>query len=94
MQVKIRMMGVLREAKGLREVMLDVPEDSTVGSIIKALIGEDESLKSVLWDSEVDSPSPNALVMLDGIEISNLEGTETIVASEKELVLLSVVHGG
>lgn len=94
MQVKIRMMGVLREAKGLREVMLDVPEDSTVGSIIKALIGEDESLKSVLWDTEVDSPSPNALVMLDGIEISNLEGTETIVASEKELVLLSVVHGG
>ena len=39
MQVKIRMMGVLREAKGLREVMLDVPEDSTVGSIIKALTG-------------------------------------------------------
>jgi len=94
MQVKIRMMGVLREAKGLREVMLDVPEDSTVGSIIKALIGDDEALKSVLWDTEVDSPSPNALVMLDGIEISNLEGTETIVAPEKELVLLSVVHGG
>jgi molybdopterin converting factor small subunit len=94
MQVKIRMMGVLREAKGLREVVLDVPEDSTVGAIIKTIIGDDESLRSVLWDAEVDSPSPNALVMLDGIEVSNLQGTDTIVVPNKEMVLLSVVHGG
>ena len=94
MQVKVRMMGVLRKAKGLKEVFLDVPEGSSVGFIIKTLIGENESLRSVLWDSEVDSPSPNALVMLDGIEISNLQGIDTKVEPESELVLLSVVHGG
>ena len=94
MQVKIRLMGILKEARGLREVMLDVPEDSTVGTIIRVLIGDDESLRSVLWDIDVDSPSPNALVMLDGIEINNLQGTETAVSPNQELVLLSIVHGG
>jgi molybdopterin converting factor small subunit len=94
MQVKIRLMGILKEARGLREVVLDVPEDSTVGAIIRALIGDDESFRSVLWDTDVDSPSPNALVMLDGIEINNLQGTETAVSPNQELVLLSVVHGG
>ena len=94
MHVKIRMMGVLKKAKGLHEIILDVPEDSTVGSIIKTLIGDDESLRSVLWDSEVDSPSTNALIVLNGVEINNLQGTETKVEPNTELVLLSIVHGG
>ncbi len=94
MQIKIRLMGVFREAGGQREVTLDVPSDSTVGSAIQTLIDDNETLKSVIWDSEVDSPSPNALIMLDGVEINNLQGKETPIEQDQELVLLSVVHGG
>lgn len=94
MRIKIRMMGVLRKAQGNKDVTLDLPEDSTVGSAIKTLIAENEALKEVLWDSEVDSPSPNALIMLNGVEIKNLQGMETPLIHDEELVLLSVVHGG
>ena len=88
------MMGVLRKAQGNKEITIDLPEDSTVGAAIKEIIGENEALKKVLWDSEVDSPSPNALIMLNGVEIKNLQGTETPIMPGQELVLLSVVHGG
>ncbi len=94
MQVKIRILGAIRETGGFKETVLDIPMDSTVGSTIQVLIGDNESLRSLLWDIEVDSPSPNALIMLNGVEINNLQGMETPIKQGQELVLLSVVHGG
>ena len=87
-------MGIFREANGLREVTLDLPDNSTVGSAIHTLIGDDKFLESMIWDTDVNSPSPKALIMLDGVEINNLQGKETPIEPGQELVLLSVVHGG
>jgi len=93
MSLKVRMLGVLREA-GSKERTVDIVEGATVDSVIRDLMAEDERLENVLWDKEVDSPFPNALIMLDGVEVNNLEGLETAVNRGQELVLLSVVHGG
>jgi len=94
MRIKMRLLGVLREAGGLKEITLDISENSTVGSAIKQLMRDDEALKAALWDDAVDSPMPNALIMLDGVEVNNLQGTETPIKPDQEIVLLSVVHGG
>ncbi len=94
MSLKVRMLGVLREAGGSTEQTIDIVEGATVDSVIRDLMAEDERLEGVLWDKEVDSPLPNALIMLDGVEVNNLEGLETPVKRGQELVLLSVVHGG
>lgn len=93
MSLKIRMLGVLREA-GSKEQTIDIEEGATVDSVIRDLMARDERLETVLWDKGVDSPLPNALIMLDGVEVNNLEGLETPVKKGQELVLLSVVHGG
>jgi molybdopterin converting factor small subunit len=93
MSLKIRMLGVLREA-GSKEQTIDIDEGATVDSVIRDLIAQDERLETVLWDKGVDSPLPNALIMLDGVEVNNLDGLETPVKKGQELVLLSVVHGG
>ncbi|MCW4012034.1 MAG: MoaD/ThiS family protein [Candidatus Bathyarchaeota archaeon] len=94
MRVKIRLLGVLRDAGGSKAMIVDAPDDSTVESIIRQLINDDETLRTALWDESVDSPIPNALIMLDGVEVNNLQGTQTPVKPDQELVLLSVVHGG
>lgn len=94
MRLKVRMLGVLREAGGSKEQTIEVVEGATIDSVIRDLMAEDERLEGVLWDKEVDSPLPNALIMLDGIEVNNLEGLETPVKRGQELVLLSVIHGG
>lgn len=94
MSLKVRMLGVLREVGGSKEQLIDIVEGATVDSVIRELMAQDERLEGVLWDKEVDSPLPNALIMLDGVEVNNLEGLETPVKRGQELVLLSVVHGG
>jgi molybdopterin converting factor small subunit len=94
MRVKVQLMGIYRGTGGKREMVLEVPNNTTIGMAIKQLIEDNSELKSVIWDNEVDSPSPNALIMLDGVEISNLIGVETPLRPEQEIILLSVVHGG
>lgn len=94
MQIRFRLMGILRESGGSKEVALDIPEISTIGSAIKQLIKSDENLSASLWDDTVDSPIPNALIMLDGVEINNLQGTNTPIRQGQEIILLSIVHGG
>ena len=93
MSLKVRMMGVLREV-GSKEQTINIVEGATVDSVIRDLMAEDKRLETALWDKEVDSPFPNALIMLDGVEVNNLEGLKTAVNRGQELVLLSVVHGG
>ncbi len=87
-------MGIYIGTGGKREIMLDVSPHSTVGAAIEQLFEDNLELKSAIWDNEVDSPSPNTLIMLDGVEIGNLKGLETPLSPEQEIVLLSVVHGG
>lgn len=94
MHVKVRMLGVFRETGKSKESSVEVEENSTIRDVINKVIGSDEALRTILWDKQVDSPFPNALVMLDGIEVNNLQGMDTPVSSGQELVLLSVVHGG
>ena len=94
MHVKVRMLGVFRETGKSKESSVDVADGSSIGDVINAIIGEDDALRTVLWDKQVDSPIPNALIMLDGVEVNNLQGMATLVSDGQELVLLSVVHGG
>ena len=94
MRLKVRMFGVLQEIKGSKEAFMDIPKKSTVGSVIKKIVNNNENLKKILWDNQVNSPSPNALIILDGVEINNLRGMDTQIKPNQELVFLSVVHGG
>jgi molybdopterin converting factor small subunit len=94
MIIKVRTLGILSEASGSREILIQVPEKSTIGSAIKQIIADNKSLDHILWDKTVDSPTPNALILLDGVEINNLNGLETQLEPNQEIVLLPVVHGG
>ena len=93
MSLKVRMLGVLHEVCP-KEQTINLVEGATVDSVIRDLMAEDKHLENALWDKEVDSPFPNALIMLDGVEVNNLEGLETPVNQGQELVFLSIVHGG
>lgn len=94
MRVNVRMLGVFRETGKSKESKIELTAGSTIRDVINNVIGDDDALRTILWDKQVDSPFPNALVMLDGIEVNNLQGMATPVTDGQELVLLSVVHGG
>jgi len=92
--VRIRVLGVLRSALEDDVDSLCFTGKPTVNDVVLRLMEARPALRSVLWDGAVGSPVPNALLLLDGVEVNNLEGLGTVVGDGSELVLLSVVHGG
>lgn len=93
-KVNIRLLGVFRGVSGKSQVTLEI-EHPTVRKVIKQL---SESLsaeaKRLLLDPELNDPRPNALILVNGKEISILKGLETEIKEEDEVVIVPVSHGG
>jgi molybdopterin converting factor small subunit len=93
-RVDVRLMGVLRDAAGSTEIRLEVEEGSSLGDMVDRLIEKLPDLEDALIDKVVDSYAPNALILVDGVEASNLDGSSTSLRDGSTLVFLPVTHGG
>lgn len=92
--VKVRLLGVFRRLADIDQFSLGVEQLSVrdvIGFLIDSVPEED---KKLLIDPELNDPRPNALILLNGREISVLKGLETEVNDGDELAVIPVVHGG
>ena len=81
--VRIRTLGVFKELFGNKVLTIELKENATVRNVVQKLAG-----------SEINDIRSNALILVNGKEISVLNGLETIVSDGDEIVLLPVSHGG
>ena len=95
-ETKIRLIGILKSIAGKEELTLKLKKTVTINDLIQKLASSlSEEFKRALIDSELKSPKPNALIILNGREISVLpEGLETKVKNGDEIVIVPVTHGG
>ena len=94
MRVDVRLMGVLSDAAGSTGIRLEVEDGVSLGDLVSRLVEELPGLEDVLIDRVMDSYAPNALVIVNGIEAFNLEGSSTSLREGSALVFLPVTHGG
>ncbi len=90
-QVKVRMMGTLSRRLSGGEVELSLEPPVEVGQAIRVLferLGGGEALL------DPESLSAEALILINGVEIANLEGLKTPVEDGDLLIILPVTHGG
>ena len=93
-QVRVRMLGTLRDAAADSED-LALEGEVDVSGIVRRLVEEHgERLAGLLLDSVLLNPLPNALILLNGVEINNLEGLRTAVRDGDLLTIIPIVHGG
>jgi len=81
--VKIRTIGIFRELFGNKLLTIKLKRNATVKNVVQKLAG-----------SEINDVWLNALILVNGKEISVLNGLETVVSDGDEMVLLPVSHGG
>jgi len=92
--VKVRLLGVFRGLVGVDRLSVEV-EHLNVRDVIGVLVDSvPEEAKKLLIDPELNDPRPNALILLNGREISVLKGLETKVNDGDEVALIPVAHGG
>jgi len=94
MAITVKFVGALRHASGVDQLALDCGESVSVGTVINQVSEERPELKRSLIDQQLQDPRLNALILVNGREISALEGLETKLKDGDEVVLVPVVHGG
>ncbi len=94
-QIGVRFLGTFQKLSRKKHVTLMLEEPVTVRMVIAKLTESFSSdFKQVLIDSDLDDPRPKSLIIIDGKEISALQGLETKVKDSEEIVLIPLVHGG
>lgn len=85
---------MFRSIAGIDHLSVEV-DRFDMKNVIKVLAKSFPSeARKLLIDPDLDDPRPNALILLNGREISVLNGLGTKVADGDEITLVPVVHGG
>jgi molybdopterin synthase sulfur carrier subunit len=90
----VRFIGSLRASANKNKLTLELGKKVSVREVIMRIIEEQPKLKRALIDPELDDPRINSLMLINGKEISVLDGVDTKLKDGDELVLIPVVHGG
>jgi len=94
MAITVKFVGALRHSSGVGELVLDCKDCNSIGELVNELIKKLPELKRSLTDPQLEDPRPNALILVNGREISVLNGLETKLKDGDEISLIPVVHGG
>ncbi|HDI12402.1 MAG TPA: hypothetical protein ENF63_02280 [Candidatus Bathyarchaeota archaeon] len=94
--VRVKLTGILKGISKKESVTLNFEKPVALKEVIFRLAEMFSSeFKSALIDSELKSPRPNALILLNGKEVGVLpRRLESEVRDGDEIVIIPVTHGG
>ncbi|MEM2936963.1 MAG: MoaD/ThiS family protein [Candidatus Bathyarchaeia archaeon] len=94
MVVTVKFLGSLRNISGKSKITLKFETPVPLREAVKKIIEELPALRRALIDQELGDPRPNSLIIVNGREISILDGLETMLKDGDEVVFVPVLHGG
>jgi len=95
MKVKLKLLGHLRTASGMGELILDLPDGTTVGEAIEEGVKSlPAGLRTIFGNPAAPAWASSAVVLVSGREVSCLGGIGAKAREGDEIVLLPVVHSG
>lgn len=94
MMITVKLVGALRHLSGRSQFQVKSRADFYLRHLIELMGQEMTNLKSILNDQELNDSNSNSLILINGTEISVLNGFETKLCDGDEIVFVPVVHGG
>jgi molybdopterin converting factor small subunit len=92
--VNVKLLGVFRVFSGKNSISLKLKKPTVREAVEKIAETLSAESKRMLIDPELNDPRPNALILVNGKEISVLKGLETEVKEGDQIILIPVSHGG
>ena len=93
MSLTVKFIGALRHISGKTQITVNFKEQISLKELLVKTSEEMPSLEKT-FSSQQNDPRSNALILVNGREISVLKGLETILNDGDEIVFVPVVHGG
>ncbi|MEM3704749.1 MAG: MoaD/ThiS family protein [Candidatus Bathyarchaeia archaeon] len=89
-----KFVGAFRSLAEKEKQTLHIGKTISLQEALRKIVEKEKRLKRALIDPELEDPRPNALIIVNGKEISVLNGLDTVLADGDEVVLIPVIHGG
>jgi MoaD family protein len=93
MPLTLKFIGALRQISGKTHLTVNFQEGMSLKELVTKISQEMPQLQKTL-SNQLDDSRSNALVLVNGREISVLNGLETKLNDGDEIVFIPVVHGG
>jgi MoaD family protein len=90
----IKFVGALRHLSGKTQLTVNFQDDISIKELLDKISQELPELKRTFSDQELNDSRSNSLILVNGGEISVLNGYETKLSDGDEIVFVPVVHGG
>jgi molybdopterin converting factor small subunit len=94
MSVKARFVGSLRSLSGEELVTLELKKRLSLKEVMKRIAEGRPKLNDAFAFSQPEKLRSVMLILVNGKEISVLNGLETTIKDADELVFVPVLHGG
>jgi MoaD family protein len=94
MVLTIKFIGALRRISDKTQLTINYEEGMSLKQLMAKILQEVPTLERTLGDQQLDDSRFNALILVNGREISVLNGLETKLNDGDEIVFVPVVHGG
>jgi len=94
MPLIIKFIGALRHISGKTQLTVNFQKSTSLKELLSKLSKELPQLEKTLSEQQANDSTSNALILVNGREISVLEGLETKLNDGDEIVFVPVVHGG
>ncbi|HUJ85123.1 MAG TPA: MoaD/ThiS family protein [Candidatus Acidoferrales bacterium] len=94
MVLTIKFIGAMRHLTGKTQLTLNYEKETSLKELLVKISQETPALEKSISDQQTTDSNFNALILVNGREISVLNGLETKLYDGDELVFIPVVHGG
>jgi molybdopterin converting factor small subunit len=94
MIAEVKFVGSFRGLSKKSILRLKFAKPVSVEVLTNRVVENLPKLKNELIDPSSGKPRRNMLVLVNGREISALNGSETVINDEDEIVFVPVMHGG
>ncbi len=92
LQVEIELLGLARKAAGQKQVVLELPEQSTYRDVIRSLAEKCPSLVGQVIDPQTKELFPSFMLNLDGRQV--IKDSTQMLSGSEHLILMFVEAGG
>ena len=94
-RVKLHTILGMKEITGKREVEIDVPENSSLSNFIDEIVIQwGDPLSNILFEPDSRRINAHLRLMVNGQDISFLDGMNTLLENGDEVMIFPPVSGG
>ena len=95
MSVTVKFVGALRRVADKSVVVMGCPTKFSVKDLIQKILLDIPELKITINNQQTNGTITNAvLILVNDREVSALNGLDTLLTNEDEIVFIPVAHGG